>query len=122
MLMEMCVWCLGCFRYLVSSGHGFATLSLPVGIRTYLMTRALGALGRTPGGLASGVLGVVDGGVTNGMAITCKTLSLTFFAKDTTVFWAAIGILCTECSSYSIACQVPLPTSLLVRLVIAEMS
>ena len=48
--MEMCGWCLGCFWALVSSGRGLATLSLPIGIHTYLMTRALGALGRAPGG------------------------------------------------------------------------
>ena len=47
------------------------------------------ALGRTPGGLASGVFGTVDGGVTTGVVITRKTLSSTFFAMDTTALWAA---------------------------------
>ena len=34
----------------------------------------------------------------------------------------AAGTLCTDSSSYSIACPVPLPISLLVRLVISEVS
>ena len=99
-----------------------AALSLPVGIRTYLMTRALGAFGRMPGGLASGVFGAADGGMMTGAVITCKTLSLIFFATDTMALRAAIYVLCTDSSSYSIACPVPLPVSLSVRLVIAEVS
>ena len=42
--MEMCGWCRGCFWASVGSGHNLATLSLPEGIHTYLMTRALGSL------------------------------------------------------------------------------
>ena len=99
-----------------------ATLSLPVGIHTYFMTRALGTLSRVLGRLVAGALGAADGGVMNGLAITCKTLSSTFFAMDTMVFQAVVGTLCTNSSSYSIACPVPSPVSLLVRLVIAEVS
>ena len=120
--MERCGWCLGCFWALISSGRGLDALSLPVGIHTYLMTRALGALGRAPGGLASGIFSVADGGVMISAVITCKTLSLTFFAMKTMAFWAAVGTLCTNSSLYSIACPVPLPVSLSVRLVIAEVS
>ena len=104
------------------SGHGLAALSLPVGIRTYLMTRALGALGRMLSRLASGIFGAADGDMTTDVIITCKTLSLTFFAMDTMVFWAAVGTLCTNSSSYSIACLVPSLVSLSVRLVIAKVS
>ena len=99
-----------------------AALSLPVGIHTYLMMRVLNTFGRMPGGLASGVFGVADGGVTTGAVITHKTLSLTFFAMDTMALHAAISMLCTNSSSYSIACLAPLPVSLLARLVIAEVS
>ena len=99
-----------------------ATLSLPKGIRTYLMTRALSALGRTPGGLAIGFFGVADSGVMTGMVIICKTLSSTFFPMDTMAFQAAVGTLCTNSSSYSITCPMPLPVSLSVRLVIAKAS
>ena len=45
-----------------------------------------------------------------------------FFAMDTMAFQAAVGTLCTNSSSYFIACPVPSPVSLLVRLVIAEVS
>ena len=107
---------------MVGSGCGLATLSLPVGIHTYLMTRALGALGRMPGGLVSGILSTVESSVMTGVVITRKTLSSTFLATDTTVFQAAVGTLCTNSSLYSIACLVPLPISLSVRLVIAEVS
>ena len=96
--MEMCGWYPSCFRASVSSGHGLAALSLAIGIRTYLMIRTLGAFGRMPGGLASGVFSVADGGVTTGVVITRKMLSLTFFAMDTTALQAAVGILCTESS------------------------
>ena len=99
-----------------------AALSLPIGIRTYLMTRALGALSRAPSGLAAGVFSTVDGSVTTSMVITCKTLSSNFLAMDTMAFQAAVGTLCTNSSSYSIACPVPLPISLSVRLVIAKVS
>ena len=99
-----------------------ATLSLPVGIFTYLMTRALGALGRALGGLATGVFSMVDGSMMTGVVMTCKTLSSTFFAMDNTAFRAAFGTLCTNSSSYYIACPVPSPVSLLVRLVITKVS
>ena len=122
MLNERYGWYLGCFRALVGSSHSLAALSLPVGIYTYLMTRALGALGRTPSGLASGIFGVANGSMMTGVVITRKMLSLTFFPMDTTALWAAISMLCTDSSSYSIACPVPLPISLSVRLVIAEVS
>ena len=92
-----------------------------MGIRTYLMTRALGTLSRVPSGLATGVFSIVDGGVMTGAIITCKKLSSTFLAMDTMAFQAAVGTLCTN-SSYSIACLVPSPFSLLVRLVIAKVS
>ena len=99
-----------------------AALSLPVGIHTYLMTRAFGALSRALGGLATGVYGAADGGVMTSAVITCRILSLTLLAMDTMAFWAAIGTLCTNSSSYSIACPVTSPVSLLVRLVIAKVS
>ena len=57
-----------------------------------------------------------------GAVITCKMLSSTFLAMDTTALRAAISALCTDSSSYSIACLVPLPVSLSVRLVIAKVS
>ena len=99
-----------------------ATLSLPVGIRTYLMTRALGALSKACSRLAAGVCSAVDCNIKTGVVIIYKTLSLTFLAIDTMVFWAAVGILCTESSSYSIACPVPLHVSPLVSIVIANVS
>ena len=96
------------------------TLSLPVGIHTYLITKALGTLSRVHGGLAAGVYGVADCSAMTSAVITFRTLSLTFLAMDTMAFQAAISTLCTDSSSYSIACTVPI--SLLVRLVIAEVS
>ena len=57
-----------------------------------------------------------------GVVITQKMLSSTFFPMDTTALRAAIGTLCTNSSSYSITCPVPLPVSLSVSLVIAEVS
>ena len=120
--MEMCGWCRGCFWASVGSGRGLTALSHPEGMRTYLMMRALGALGRTPGESASWVVGAADGGVTTGAVITRRTLSSTFLATDTTALRAAIGALCTDSSSYSIAYPVPSPVSLSVRLVIAEVS
>ena len=99
-----------------------AALSLPVGIHTYLMTRALGTLSRAHGGLAARVYSVADGGIMTSVVITCRTLSLTFFAMDTMAFWAAVSTLCTNSSSYSIAYLIPLPVSLSVRLVIAKVS
>ena len=119
---RMCGWCHGCFWASVGSGRGLAALSLPEGMRTYFMTRALGALGRTPSGSASGVFGSADGGVMTGAVITWRTLSSTFLAMDTMALWAAVGVLCTDSSSYSIAYPVPLPVSLSVRLVITEVS
>ena len=65
---------------------------------------------------------MVDGGMMTSMVITCKTLSSTFLAMDTMALWAAVGTLCTDSSLYSIACPVPSPVSLLVRLVITEVS
>ena len=66
-----------------------------------------------------GCWGLADGGVMTGMVITCKMLSSTFFAMDTMALQAAVGTLCTDSSSYSITCPLPLPISLLVMLVIA---
>ena len=60
-------------------------------MRTYLMTRALGALGRTPGESASGVVGAADGSVMTGPVITRRTLSSTFLATDTMALRAAVG-------------------------------
>ena len=120
--MERCGWYLGCFWALISSGHGLATLSLPIGIRTYLMTRALGTLGKVPSGLDTGFFGMADGGVMTGVVITCKTLSSTFFAMDTMALRAAVGTLGTDSSLYSIACPVPLPIILSVRLVVTKVS
>ena len=51
-----------------------------------------------------------------------QDVASTFLAMDTMAFGAAVGTLCTDSSLYSIACPVPLPISLLVRLVITEMS
>ena len=99
-----------------------AALSLPVGICTYLMIRGLGALSRANGGLAAGVFSMAEGAIITAMVITCKVLFLTFLVTDTMAFWAAIGTLYTYSSLYSIACPVPLPISLLVRLVIAKVS
>ena len=91
-------------------------------IHTYLMTRALGALGRALSRLDTGVFGTVDGDMMTGTVIIRKTLSLTFLATETVALRAAVGILCIDSSLYSTACLVPLPVSLLVRLVIAEVS
>ena len=120
--MGMCGWCRGCFWASVGSGRDLAALSLPEGMRTYLMMRVLGALGRMPGKSASGVVGAADGGVTTGAVIIQRTLSSTFLAMDMTALRAAVGTLCTNSSSYSIAYLVPSPVSLSVRLVIAEVS
>ena len=99
-----------------------AALSLPVGIHTYLMTRALGTLSRVCSGLAAGFCDAADCDAMTGAVITHRTLSSTFLAIDTIEFWAAIGTLCTNSSLYSIAYPVPLPISLLVKLVITEVS
>ena len=99
-----------------------AALSLPVGMHAYLMMIALGALSRARGRLAAEVFSTMDCGAMTGVVITHRTLSLTFLAMNTMAFWAAIGTLHTNSSLYSIACPVPLPISLLVRLVIAEVS
>ena len=99
-----------------------AALSLPVGICTYLMTRALGALGRMPGRLDAGFFSMADSDMMTGVVVIHKTLSSTFFAMDTMEFQVAFGILCTNSSLYSIACPVPLAVSLLVRLLIAKAS
>ena len=79
-------WCCYYALALAGSGHSLAALSLPMGIRTYLMTRALGALRRACSGLAAGVCGAADGGIMTSAVITHRTLSLTFFAMDTKVF------------------------------------
>ena len=86
-------------------------MSLPIGIRTYLITRALGALSREPGelaaevglatevwrvGLATEVCGMADGGVMTGVVIICRTLSTIFMAMDTMAFWVAASMLCTN--------------------------
>ena len=81
-----------------------ATLKLPIGIYTYLMTRALGALSKVHGGLAAGVCGMVGCSTTTG-AVICRILSLTFLATDMMAFWVAAGTLYTDSFSYSIACQ-----------------
>ena len=98
------------------------TLSLPIGIHTYLMTRVLGTLSRAHGGLAAGVYGMVNCGATTSMVIIRRTLSSNFLGMDTMVFWVAVSTLCTNSSLYSIFCPVPLLISLSVRLVIAEVS
>ena len=120
--MEICGLYLYCICASASSGRSLATLSLPIGIHTYFMMRALGTLSRTLSGLAAGNFGAADGCVMIGIVIICKMLSSTFFAMDTTVLRAAVSTLCTNSYSYSIACLVPSPISLLVRLVIAEVS
>ena len=97
-----------------------AALSLPIGIYTYLMMRALGTLSRVCCGLAVGVCGMVDCSTMTYVVTICRALSSTFLAMDMMVFRAAIGILCTDSSSYSITCPVPSPISLWVRLVITE--
>ena len=99
-----------------------AALSLPISIHTYFMMRSLGTLSRALSRLAAGVFGRADGGVMTSVVIIRKTLSLTFFDMDTTVFQAAVGTLCTKSSSYSITCPVPSPVSLSVRLVIGKVS
>ena len=86
------------------------------------MTRALGVLSRASTGLATGVYSVVDDGEMTGAVIIHRILSSAFLDMDTMVFWVAIGTFYTDSSSYSIACPVPSPVSLLVRLVIAEVS
>ena len=86
------------------------------------MTRALGALSRSCSGLTTGICSMADGSLMTGVVITCKTISSTFLAMDTIVFQVVVGTLCTDSSSYSIACPVTLPISHLVRLVIAEVS
>ena len=66
------------------------------------------------GGLVAGAFGMADSGVMTSEVITHNTLLSTFFAMDIMAFQAAVGTLCTDSSSYFIACLVPLPVSLLV--------
>ena len=105
----------------VGSGRSLATLSLLKGIRTYLMTRALGAFGRMPSELASG--GVGRGGWRHDDRCSHHTEDVVFnllgHGHDGRC-GAAVGALCTGSSLYSISYPVPLPMSLSVRLVIAE--
>ena len=98
------------------------TLSLPIGICTYLMTRALGALKRVLSGLATGLCGTADSSIMTSVVVTCRTLSSTFLAIDIMAFQAAVGTLYTDSSLYSITCPIPSPISLLVRLVITKVS
>ena len=99
-----------------------AALSLPIGIHTYLMRRALGTLSKVHGGLAAGFCSMVDCCAMTSVVIMHKKLSSTFLAMVTMVFWEAVSKLCSDTSLYSIACPVPLPVSLLVRMVISEVS
>ena len=121
-LMEICGWYHCCIWVLAGSSCGLAALSLPVGICTHFMMRALGTQSRVLSKLTAGAFGMADGSMMTGVVITHKMLSLTFFAIDTIAFWAVVGTLCTDSSSYSIACPVPSPISLLVRLVITKVS
>ena len=86
------------------------------------MMRVLGTLSRVHGRLFAGFCGVADGRIITGAFIIYRTLSLTFFAMDTIAYQKDIGMLCTDSSSFSIACPMPSPVSLLFRLVIAEVS
>ena len=59
-----------------------AALSLPIGIHTYLMTRALGSLSRACSGLAAGIYSVADCCAMTGAVIICRILSSSFLAMD----------------------------------------
>ena len=50
--------------------------------------------------------------------IICRMLSKVFLVMNMMAFQAMASIFCSNFSSYSIACPVPLPASLLVRLVL----
>ena len=63
-----------------------------------------------------------DGGVMTGSHHTQDIVLDLLCHMDTMALRAAISTLCTNSSSYSIACPVPSPVSLSVRLVIAEVS
>ena len=63
-----------------------AALSLPIGIHTYLMMRALGALSRAHIRLATGVCGMADCGVMTSVVIIHMILSSTFLVMDTMAF------------------------------------
>ena len=103
-------------------GHRFVALSLPIGIPTFLMTRALGKLSTVYSGLVAGFCGVAGCSVMTSAIITCRTLFSTYLATEMMAFWAMASALCTYSSLYSISCLVLFPTSLLVRLIIAEVS
>ena len=103
-------------------GHGFAALSLPIGICTYLMTRVLGAFNKVYSRWAAGFCSALGCGTKTGGVITHKTLSSTFLAMDTIAYRAMAGTLCTNSCSYSISYPVPLLTSLLIKLAIEKVS
>ena len=86
------------------------------------MIRVLGAMSKACGWLAAVFFHAVGYGAMTGAVFICKALSTTFLAMDTMAFWAMAGTLCPDSSSYSIACPVPSPASLSVRLVIPEVS
>ena len=95
-------------------------LSLPIGIYTYLITRAFGAFNNVCSGLATGSYDVAGCGTATGAVITYRILSRTLLATKMRMFWAIAGALCINSSSYSMSCPVPSPGNLLVRLIIAK--
>ena len=54
--------------------HGFAALSLPIGIHTHLMARALGALSKVCSGLATGFCSAVGCGTMTGAVIMMQDI------------------------------------------------
>ena len=85
------------------------------------MIRVLGILSKVYSRLAAGLCCIADCYAMTGAITTHKVLFTTFLAIEMMAFQAMAGILCTN-FLYSIACLVPSPTSLLVRLVITKVS
>ena len=67
-------------------GCSFGALSLPVGISTCLITRALGMLSKVHGGLPTGFCGTVGCNVMTNVVITHRALSLTYVVTKMMVF------------------------------------
>ena len=86
------------------------------------MIGTFGTLSKACSGLAAGLDSMVSCSIMTSTVITHGVLSLTFEAMDMTAFWAIAYALCNNSCSYFMSCLVRLPTSLLVRQVIAEVS
>ena len=86
------------------------------------MSRALCTLNKVCSGLAAGFCCAAGCCVMISTDIICRILFSIFLAMDTMAFRTMAGALCTNASSCSIAYPVTLLVSLLIRLVITEVS